>query len=435
MTARKIIVILITLLQSLIIAAQDDRPNIIYIMADDLGYADLSCYGRKDYNTPNLDHLAKQGMKFMNAYTAGSLCTPTRTAFMTGRYPARSMVGLLEPMVRSKRDSSLGLSPSEFSLSSLMKSAGYETVLIGKWHLGFIDKFSPNANGFDYFFGIRSGAADYISHKGDGEAYDLYENNQHVYVEGYLTDIFEDRTVNFLKQKHTKPFFLSLQFNAPHWPWQGPNDKAYPDTMNWRNGGSPKIYAAMMTSLDNAVGRIMKTLDESGLSDNTIVIFTSDNGGERYSDMGPYSKGKLTLWEGGIRVPAFVRWPGKIAASSITEQPVITMDWTATILAAARVHAPDSYLPDGMDLLPLLTGQSKEIERTFYWRNAQRNKQSAVRMGNMKYLKDDNGEYLFDVKNDPSEKTDLKDRFPDLFSTLKAKYQQWEKTMLTPIPL
>jgi arylsulfatase A-like enzyme len=409
------------------------RPNIIYIMTDDMGYADLSGYGRKDYKTPNLDKLASQGMKFTDAYAAGPLCTPTRTGLMTGRYPARTNVGLKEPL--TPKDSAFGLSPAHPSMATLIKAKGYETVLIGKWHLGVLPQYSPLKNGFDYFYGIHSGAADYISHKGEGKRNDFYENESPVSQEGYLTDLFSQKAISFLKQPHTKPFLLILNYNAPHWPWQGPTDKAYADTTDFRKGGSPSIYAAMMKSLDDGVGAVIKALDETGLSKQTIVFFTNDNGGEKFSDNGEFAKDKGTLWEGGIRVPAFVRWPGKIKAGTITTQAAITMDWTATILAAGGA-APDPKFPlDGMDLMPLLLDKRNAVNRTFYWRTFQRNKQKAIREGKWKYLQDEGEEYLFDLLTDPGEKMNLKASNAAMFQHLKNMYTEWEKTVLTPIPL
>lgn len=414
---------------------QAQRPNIIYIMTDDMGYADLSCYGRKDYTTPNLDKLASQGIKFVNAYSAGPLCTPTRAAFMTGRYPARIPVGLMEPLIPTKRDSSFGLTSEFPSVATLMKASGYETALIGKWHLGFLPEYSPVKNGFDYFFGIHSGAADYTSHKGDGRRSDLYENDSLVHQEGYLTDMFCKKAIAFIKQTHNKPFFLALTFNAPHWPWQGPADKAYEDSMNFRNGGSKATYAVMMKSMDDAVGKIMKTLDDERLSSRTIVIFTNDNGGERYSDNGNLTNGKGSLWEGGIRVPAFVRWAGKISPGIVTQQVAITMDWTATILSAGNAKADQDFPLDGIDLMPILTGKKELVERTFYWRTFQHQKQKAIRMGEWKYLEDEKGEYLFNLAADQGEKNNLKTKQPAIFNRLKKKYTDWEKRVLQPIPL
>jgi arylsulfatase A-like enzyme len=415
--------------------AQSQRPNIIYIMTDDMGYGDLSGYGRKEYQTPHIDKLASQGIKFVNAYSAGPLCTPTRAAFMTGRYPARTPVGLIEPITGSASDTAYGLTPEYPSIATLMKGAGYETALIGKWHLGSRSQHSPIKNGFDYFFGIRTGAADYISHKGDDRKHDLYENDVLVYPDGYLTDLFSKKVDTFLRKKHKKPFFLVVTFNAPHWPWQGPGDKPYEDSVNFRSGGSPAIYAVMMKSLDDAVGNIMKTVDEEQLTQQTIVIFTNDNGGERYSDNGGLAKAKTTLWEGGIRVPAFVRWPGKIKAGVITQQAAITMDWTKTIVSAAGASADKKFLMDGIDLMPILIGKKNNIERILYWRTYQRNKQKAIRDGNWKYLQDEDHEYLFNLATDQAEKNDIKAKEETIFNLLKKKYADWEKTVLQPIPL
>lgn len=400
-----------------------------------MGYGDLSGYGRKDYSTPNMDKLASQGMKFVNAYSAAPLCTPTRAAFMTGRYPARTPVGLIEPLTGGKEDTAFGLTTEYPSIATLMKAAGYQTALVGKWHLGTLSQHSPIKNGFDYFFGFHNGAADYISHKDDQGKDDFYENDAPVHPQGYLTDLFSQKAIAFIKQKHNKPFFLTITFNAPHWPWQGPADKPYDDSADYRKGGSPVIYAAMMKSLDDAVGNIMKSLDDEQLASQTIVIFTNDNGGERYSDNGGLAKAKGTLWEGGIRVPAFVRWPGKINAGIITQQAAITMDWSQTILSLGGAKAYKEFPLDGINLLPVLTGEKKNIERTLYWRTVQRMRQKAIREGNWKYLQDEQGEYLFNLISDPGEKNDVKEKEETIFNRLKKKYADWEKTVLRPIPL
>jgi arylsulfatase A-like enzyme len=435
---KHIFLLTLTFLVGMNALAQSQRPNIIYIMTDDMGYGDLSGYGRKDYTTPNLDKLASQGIKFVNAYSAGPLCTPTRVGFMTGRYPARTPIGLIEPLRGSKSDSTAGLTSEYPSIATLIKKAGYQTALIGKWHLGFLPHHSPTKNGFDYFFGMLSGGADYISHKGAGQKriHDLFENNTPVYPEGYLTDLFSQKAIDFIKQKHNEPFFLAVMYNAPHWPWQGPADAVYPDSVNFTKGGSPKIYAAMMKSLDDGIGSIMKALDEAKLSGETIVIFTNDNGGERYSDNGGLSNSKTSLWEGGIRVPAFVRWPGKIKAGVTTEQVANTVDWTATILAAANAKADPNFPLDGVDLMPHCTGKAKVSARTFYWRTFQEYKQKAVRDGDWKYLQDRTGEeYLFNLAKDRGEKENLKATNEAVINRLKKMYAEWEKGVLKPIPL
>ena len=416
-------------------ASQNTRPNIIYIMADDLGYADLSCYGHKDYKTPHLDKLAGQGIKFMNAYAAAPVCTPTRTAFMTGRYPARTPVGLMEPLRWGHKDSMVGLTPFYTSVATLLQKNGYETYLVGKWHLGYNPEFSPNKNGFDYFFGFKGGGSDYISHKNPKGHPDLYENENPVTKEGYLTDVWSEKAIDIIKQKHEKPFFLSLQFNAPHWPWQAPGDKPYPDTLNWHKGGSKEKYAAIIIRLDDAVGKIMQAIDDARLAANTLVIFTSDNGGEEFSDMGIYSGKKESVWEGGIREPAFVRWPGVINANTITQQAAITMDWTATILAVANVKPNPAFKLDGINLLPICKGEKKIIDRTFYWRLSQEYKGKAINDANWKYLQNEKGEYLFNLIDDPEEKKDLKSTYPSLFEKLKTKYKKWEKEVLEPVEL
>ncbi len=258
-----------------------------------------------------------------------------------------------------------------------------------------------------------------------------------MHQEGYLTDIWAEKAIEIINKQHTKPFFLVLTFNAPHWPWQGPGDKAYPAGVNeWKKGGSPEIYARMMKSLDSAVGRIVRAIDLLQAGNNTVIIFTSDNGGERYSDNGIYTGGKLSLWEGGIREPAFVRWTGKIRENSVTNQVASTFDWTATILSLAHARPDPKFPLDGMNIMPVLLEKKKEIHRTLYWRVFQRNKYKAMRDGDWKYLQDEKGnEYLFDLLTDPGEKNDLKEKYPRMFQRLKGKYSAWEKTMLTPIPL
>ncbi|WP_276372062.1 sulfatase-like hydrolase/transferase [Chryseolinea sp. H1M3-3] len=416
--------------------AQTSRPNIIYIMADDLGYADLSCYGRKDYETPHLDKLASEGIKFLNAYSAAPICTPSRVAFMTGLYPARTTVGLYEPLRGSPKEAAVGLKPDSKSVAGMLKQAGYETVLIGKWHLGLKEQFHPVNNGFDQFFGFHPGAIDYISHKVKGKPA-LYKNSTVIQEEGYITDVFAKHAAEYIGQKHSKPFFLSLQFNAPHWPWMAPGDEPLDSSLvgpAMREGGSPDKYKAMMTSLDNAVGKIMLALDQANLSRNTLVIFTSDNGGEKFSDMGPYAGYKTELKEGGIRVPAFLRWTGTIPANTTTDQLAITMDWTATILAAANASSIANTL-DGVNLLPVCIGKQKIFDRTFYWRTFQIGNQKAIREGKWKYLMNDEGEYLFDLIADPGEKNNLKEGNQKMFETLKNKHNVWQRSVLQPIPL
>ena len=414
-------------------SAKEARPNIIFILADDLGWGDLSCYGRPDYRTPNIDLLALQGTKFTDAYSASAVCTPTRCAYITGRYPARFKIGLEEPLVVT--NSKVGLEPNQQTIASLLKQSGYDTALIGKWHLGFRPEWGPNAHGFDEFFGILAGAGDYFLHKNGVGQPDLYENLTPVERNGYLTDLLTERAVNYVKKPRSASFFLSLHYTAPHWPWQGPQggepvlftDKV-PEPATMANGGSLNAYAQMMKSLDDGVGRVMQSIKAAGIGKKTLVIFTSDNGGERFSYLWPFSGRKGDLLEGGIRVPAIVRWPGVVPANRVTQQMAITMDWTATIVAAAKAEA-SSF--DGIDLLPVIRGTSGVIDRTFFWRIYARD---AVREGNWKYVRDGEVRKLFDLSLDQHEQADFSQKHPEVLQRLMKEFDRWNDQMLPRPP-
>ncbi len=413
-----------------------NKPNIIFIMVDDMGYGDLGCYGSKINKTPFLDQMAKDGVKLTQAYSAAPVCTPSRTAFMTGRYPARTTVGLYEPLDWTTCDSLVGLSSATTSLPTLIKNAGYTTHLVGKWHLGFTPKFSPRANGFDSFFGYHGGGVDYISHTDPNGNLDLYENEKQVKQDGYLTDLFAERAVKIIKQKHDQPYFLSVQFNAPHWPWQTPGASVYPlGGKESKQGGSVEIYKAMIECLDAGVGKILAAVKASRNAENTLIVFTSDNGGERFSNMGGFKEKKFVLWEGGIREPAIVVWPKKIKSGTVSNQATIHMDFTATFLALAGCVQNPKEPIDGINILPLLNVKKSPIPRTFYWRVFQRNQQKAIRSGDWKYLQTEKEAYLFNLQSDPFENHNLKNDNPFIFNQLKEEYAKWEKQMLQPIPL
>ena len=418
---------------------QETRPNIIFIVADDLGYADLSGYGRSDYQTPTLDAFAEEGIRFSQAYAAAPVCTPFRVSTMTGRYPARLPVGLREPLTGRPHDMNIGLPADHPTLSSLLKANGYETALVGKWHLGLLSEHHPRRHGFDEFFGILHGGADYFTHEDLSEREGLYENETVIEREGYLTELFTERAVEFISRPRNGPFFLSLQYTAPHWPWQGPGDSTRQDTLSgwdrWVGGGSPEIYAEMVKSLDQGIGHVLKAVDATGLREKTLIIFTSDNGGEQYSSMGPFTGGKMELWEGGIRVPAMMRWPGIIRAGSETDQVVVSMDWTATILAAAEAEPDPNYPLDGMNLLPISSGETPTLPRTLWWRTSQRTNHHALRDGDWKFLKDGEAEYLFNLAADPGEQHDVKEVQSELFQQLKRKFAAVASEMLEPVPL
>ena len=413
-------------------------------MVDDLGYGDFSCYGRSDFETPNIDAFTRRGIKFENAYAAAPVCTPTRVAFMTGQYPARNEVGLREPLTSSARDIHIGLSPKTTTISSILKQNGYETALFGKWHLGVEAEFFPGKHGFDHFFGILSGAADYFDHRSINrnathlfktDLHVLYENNAPVKKKGYLTDLISDYATDFIMQKHDHPFFMSVQYTSPHWPWEAPGDQPSGDTISLAETGSAETYAKMIRNLDQNVGRLLEAIRKSGLEESTLIILTSDNGGEALSSMGPFKGGKLQLWEGGIRVPAAAVWPGVIPPHSVSLQPVITMDWTVTIANAARCPGLDSLNFDGMDLLPLFRNPVRIIPRQFYWRTSNRGRENAFRDGDWKYLQTAQGEFLFNLIQDPYETKDLKEKKPEKFREMKRSFLEMDREMLDPVVL
>lgn len=411
-----------------------ERPNIVFILADDLGYADLSIYGRTDYQTPNLDRLAAQGVRFTQAYANSAVCSATRLALITGRYQYRLQAGLEEPIPDAT--AGVGLPQGEPTLPSLLKAGGYATALFGKWHLGFLPAFGPLKSGYDVFFGNYGGAIDYFTHRpeaGEDTPKDLYEGTLPVHKVGYYTHLLRDRAVEYIERaSRSDPFLLSLHFTAPHWPWEGPHDEStsrqLKDIFHY-DGGSLATYATIVGALDEAVGRVLQALEARGLSENTIVVFTSDNGGERFSQTWPFSGQKTELLEGGLRVPAIIRWPNHLQAGSICTQVSISMDWLPTLLAAAGVPLHPKFSPDGVNLLPVLRAERAPFERTLFWRY-KRNAQRAVRSGNLKYLKINDNEFLFDVVVDQRERANLALKRPEEFAALKKRWTEWNSQML-----
>jgi arylsulfatase A-like enzyme len=419
-------------------AAAARPPNILFILADDMGYADLSCYGRRDYRTPVLDRLSTQGLMLTQGYSNSAICSPTRVGLITGRYQYRLRVGLEEPLGKNE---DLGLPPSHLTLPSLLKELGYRTSLVGKWHMGGPPEFGPLRSGYERFYGIVAGATDYFTHQftmdGKSRGGELYDGSVPVERIGYMTNLLGARAVSEIKwaKQSREPLFLSVHFTAPHWPWEGPEDEAIARTLKdirHRDGGNLATYAAMVQSLDENIGRILRQLEDSGVADNTIVIFTSDNGGERFSDTWPFVGVKGELLEGGIRVPLLMRWPGRIRAGARSEQVMISMDWLPTLLGAAG-GAPAAQSPsDGTNLLAVLTGAAPVQARKLFWR-FKASEQAAVRDDRWKYLKLADREYLFDVVADPRERANLRDKFPEVFARLKSDFAAWNATML-PYP-
>ncbi len=417
--------------------AADAQPNILYIMADDMGYADVSCYGRREYTTTNIDKLAAGGAKLLQAYANSAVCSATRTALITGRYQYRLPVGLEEP-INGRSKGKPGLSPDHPTLPSLLKKAGYGTALVGKWHLGSLPEYGPLKSGYDHFWGFRGGSVDYFTHKAgtaNTNSGDLWDGDMKIEESGYLTDLLATHAITAMQGilKEKKPFFISLHFNAPHWPWEGPEDQAESQRLRGGladfDGGSMKTYAKMVLEMDAQIGRVVKAIEAAGVANNTIIIFTSDNGGERFADTWPFTGKKTELLEGGLRIPAIVHWPKKIRPKSTVNQTAITMDWVPTLLEAAGAHADAAYPLDGMSLLPALTQNAPAVSRKLFWRYKIRGQQ-AMRDGDMKYLKINANTFLFNVVEDPLERANLKARQPDVYARMEAEYKAWNATML-----
>jgi arylsulfatase A-like enzyme len=411
------------------------QPNIVFIMADDLGYADVSCYGRPDLSTPNIDRMAADGVRFLQAYANSAVCSATRTGLITGRYQYRLPLGLEEPL--TVRD--LGLPPDHPTLPSLLKKGGYRTALVGKWHLGALPRFGPLQSGYDHFYGFRGGSIDYYSHTANGQQDDLWDDDVKIHQVGYMTDLLGSRAVQVINgyASSERPFFVSLHFNAPHWPWEAPGDEAESERLRGKSlfdydGGTQKTYQRMIQQMDLQIGRVLQALDANGLTGNTIVIFTSDNGGERFADTWPFTGRKTELLEGGLRIPAVISWPARIPRGRTTDQVAISMDWMPTLLAAAGIAPDPAFTPDGIDLLPVLAQNAPPIRRTLFWRY-KANAQRAARDGDYKYLKILDNTFLFNVVDDPMERGNLKERKKDIYDGLVAKWNEWNATMLPEV--
>lgn len=419
-------------------------PNIVFILADDLGYGDTGCMGCADIQTPNIDRIAAEGVKFTDFYANAPVCTPTRTGFITGRWQQRCGLEFafgyqVEQYRRVNGEwvpepdmHGLGLPLDETTIAQRLKTAGYATGAFGKWHLGYKDEYNPTKRGFDEYFGELLGHADYYKHTYYDGTYALRDGLEPVKRDGYFTDLVNERAAKFIRDHKAAPFFMYVPHLAVHAPFEAPDAPETPMvTKETMHHGSRAIYKAMVERIDKGVGMILDELEKNGLADNTLVVFSSDNGGERYSRNLPLFHHKATLWEGGIRVPCVMRWPAKLPKGKVTAQMGITMDLHATFLAAAGVTSPAPKPLDGINLLPLITGDAKPVDRTFFWRIDRSNrKQHAIRDGKWKYINDGNTmDLLFDLEADIGERTNLGYQHPDILASLKAKLKAWEAEM------
>jgi len=422
------------------------RPNIIFIVADDLGFADLGCYGGRDAAfgkvSPVLDQLANAGLKFTQAYSNSPVCSPTRFALMTARYQYRLRGAADEPInSKSKGSATLGLPAEHPTLPSLLKASGYRTALIGKWHLGYPPHFSPIKSGYEEFFGPMSGGVDYFTHCSNNGTHDLYLNDDEHSEEGYLTDLLSHRAVDYVQRmaasgQEDQPFFLSLHYTAPHWPWETREDgdiaQSVKSNLFHLDGGNIHTYHRMIHHMDEGIGWLLDALRDTKQLDNTLIVFTSDNGGERFSDNWPLVGGKMDLTEGGIRVPWIAHWPAVISAGAVSSQHCLTMDWSATMLDLGGATIPDSHPLDGISLRPVLQDPTHLIDRPLFWRMNHR-QQRAMRSACWKYLRVDGNDYLFNIDLDARERANLGHREPERLAAMKQAWEDWEATM-PPIP-
>ena len=413
-------------------AAETPPPNMVLIMADDLGYGDLGCYGNESIPTPHIDALADQGMRFTDFHSNGAVCSPTRAALMTGRYQQRAGIS---GVVTAANHRHTGLAVEETTFADVLSANGYATAIFGKWHLGYAPGFNPIHQGFDEFTGFVSGNVDFFSHIDQSGRPDWWHNDELAPAEGYVTHLVTGHGVRFIERHQERPFMLYLAHLSPHYPYQGPNDGPIRSEDELEILAAPGIdigraYREMMIELDKGVGEIVAALERHGLTDNTLVIFCSDNGANRHGSNGPFRGHKGGIWEGGHRVPMIARWPGVIPAGAVNPATTMTMDLFPTMLEAAGIGLPDNL--DGVSLLPVLTGEGELEERTVFW---QVGRGLAARRGPWKLvveLPPPGGEReavdrpegrLFHLGNDPGETTPVEE--PEVHEALRAELEAW----------
>lgn len=416
-----------------------DQPNIILILADDLGYGDLGCYGSHIQETPHIDQLAADGIRFTDFHSAGPMCTPTRAAMLTGLYQQRFGRDFDTAL---SGDYEYGLPQEAVTIAELLKPQGYATACIGKWHLGYRPPWLPPNQGFDLFRGLASGDGDYHTHIDRSGNPDWWHNNQLESVEGYTTDLLTQFSVEFIRSHRHRPFFLYVPHLAIHFPWQGPNDPPHRrlgvnyDDDKWGvipdRSNVVRHVRDMLTALDASVGAMIAELEKWSLRERTLVIFTSDNGGyltydpdfKNVSSNGPLRGQKTQLYEGGHRVPAIFSWPGTLQ-SRISEQVAHSIDILPTLASLAGLQ-PEEFKTDGQNLLPHLTGGQNLKERMLFWRARQ---QSAVRSGPWKLYRDDQRVELYDLQQDLSERHDLAAQYPQRIAEMIEAWQRWEESV------
>ncbi len=412
------------------------RPNVVVIVTDDQGYADVGFQGSERIPTPHIDALAQAGVRFSNGYVSHPFCSPSRAGLLTGRYQQR--FGHENNPAYLPDDENLGLPVSELTLANLLQKAGYVTGLVGKWHLGAAAPFYPGRRGFDEFYGFLGGGHDYFEVAPAGEPVEEYtapieRNGRPVALDGYLTDALTEEAIAFVRRHRQRPFFLLLTYNAPHTPFQAPD--AIRDRFSHIEDSDCRTYAAMIHAVDAGVGKLRATLEELDLDRQTLIFFLSDNGGQTLyecADNAPLRGGKGNIFEGGIRVPFVASWPGRLPAGTVYEHPVSALDIFPTAIAVADVEQPAGLAVDGVDLLPHLTGvDGSPPHDILFWRYGG-GAGWAVRQGPWKLIKQKRQRLLFDLRADVGETENLAARRPGLVRKLAAAYNVWNDEMVAP---
>ena len=419
-------------------------PNVIVIISDDQGYADVGFHGSNEIFTPNIDRIAKNGVVFSEGYVSYAVCSPSRAGLITGRYQNR--FGYSRNILLAPNDSLMGLPLSEQTLPDVLNNVDYKTKAIGKWHLGAHKSLVPEKRGFDEFFGFLIGGHRYFPEdltlndltearrQMDGYITKIYDNGKRINTKKYLTEELSDNAVKFIEDNSDNPFFLYLSYNAPHTPLQATTKDL--ERNKHMDIEKRQTYAAMVSSMDDGIGLILDKLEQKNIFENTIVFFFSDNGGVEwynFSDNGPLRGIKGDFFEGGIRVPFAMQWPNKIKPGTIYDKPIIALDIFATVASAAKAEKYIKNEIDGVNLIPYLSGnKSGSPHEYLYWKNPDKDI-DVIRDERYKYLRIKNDEYIFDLKNDISEESNIIDLSKPIYDRLKSQFKLWEKDMIDPV--
>ena len=430
--------------------AADKRPNLIVIMVDDMGYGDAGCYGGSAFPTPNLDRMAREGMKFTDFHSSGPVCSPTRAGLLTGRYQQRAgIAGVV--YAAFKRNRHHGLQMKEITFAEVLREAGYRTGMFGKWHLGYEEQYNPTHQGFDRYVGYVSGNVDFHRHIDGAGVFDWWHQNKKTREQGYTTHLITKHAVDFIKANKRDPFCLYIAHEAPHDPYQGPDDPPV------RKEGETKLiydhrepvhaaraYREMMFEMDKGVGEVLDTVEKLGLAKDTFVMFFSDNGATGPGSCAGLYGMKGTLWEGGHRVPGLAWWPGRIKAGSTSRQLAITIDVMPTLLDIAGIKAPGNL--DGRSLGPFLFGGARTEARRLFWQygnakamrdgrwklvlNGGKPSKKALALPNIDWQRPSDGRdkiALFDLRQSPNETVNLAANQPKRVAAMRKAIADWER--------